>query len=191
MAGSIFDSKGRELLAVPIPKAGLNETEKAATVLAVTLIDADGNPVEMNFDANQTVIVGLMLDQMGFLNLPKDPEQPQHAATKRYVDASALAAAILAAAQPHPIRMSSRTVGSSTGLTLNDGIIFVTAECSLTLPSAVVAGDGFLYIVKNRTEAADVSLSSVEGLIENAPVLTLKARNSVILASDGHDWYVL
>lgn len=190
MAGSIFDSKGRELLAVSIPKEGLNEVEKAASLLAVTIIDpATGLPVVL--DPNQTIIVGLILDKDGFLNLPKGPEQPQHAATKAYVDAASAAAAIAAFSQPHPQRLTVRTIGSSTGLTLNDGIVFVVAECSITLPSAAVAGDGFLYIIKNRTPNADVSISSLDGLIEGSTSLTLKAGNSVMLASDGHDWFIL
>jgi len=191
MSGSIFDSKGRELLSIPIPKSGLNAREQAATVLAVTLIDPDGNPVQLNLDPNTSFVIGLVLDQFGFLNLPRDPEEPQHAATKRYVDASAISAALVAALTPHPQRLSARIIGNSVGLTTNDGIVFVVATCSITLPSAVTAGDGFLYIIKNKTADSDVSLSSLDGLIEGAPEFTLKGSNSVMLASDGHDWYVL
>jgi hypothetical protein len=191
MSGSIFDSKGREILSVALPKPaqGLNTEEKAASVLAVTLVDAYGNPVTL--DPETTIVIGLILDAAGYLNLPKDPIEPQHAATKAYVDAAAAAAAIAAYNQPHPTRMSTRTVGSSTGLTLSDGIVFAVAECSLTLPSAEIAGDGFLYIIKNRTIDADVSVSALQGLIEGQSSLTIKAGNSVLLASDGHDWFIL
>lgn len=83
------------------------------------------------------------------------------------------------------------TKTANYSLTATDAVILANATLTATLPSAVTAGSGRQYTVKNRHASATVTLASTAGTIDGATTLPLASMQAVTVVSDGANWWVI
>lgn len=86
------------------------------------------------------------------------------------------------------LRVPISTKAANYTLTAADSVIRANGGITVTLPSAVVAGAGRRYDVKNIDTTNAVTINSAAGAIEGVATLVLAAKESVTLISDGAVW---
>lgn len=76
-------------------------------------------------------------------------------------------------------------------LTASDTVILANATMTATLPSAVTAGNGRQYTVKNRHATATVTLASAAGTIDGVATVAIASMQALTVVSDGTNWWVI
>lgn len=76
-------------------------------------------------------------------------------------------------------------------LTTSDGVILANALMTATLPSAVTAGAGRRFTVRNIHASAVVTLAAAAGNINGGATVAIAAGASATVVSDGANWWVI
>jgi hypothetical protein len=83
-----------------------------------------------------------------------------------------------------------RTTTVNTTLGDNDSILIANAGVTVTLPSAIAAGKGRQYSVKNLQQSV-VTVVSVAGTIDTATSFSVGNKQAYTFISDGSVWWIL
>jgi hypothetical protein len=122
-----------------------------------------------------------LLDFGGFrLTSLGTPTAGTDAATKAYVDS-----AVTSPVHTVATKTTNYTIGATDDIVLANG-----AALTITLPSAVTAGSGRAYTVKN-INSGSATLTATAGTIDGAAAITLRQDEARTVVSDGANWYVI
>lgn len=76
-------------------------------------------------------------------------------------------------------------------ITATDSVVLCNATMTATLPSAVTATSGKVFIVKNIHASATVTLGATAGTIDGSATASIAAKGVATAVSDGTNWWLI
>lgn len=164
-----LDFAGQRLSSLGTPTATTDAATKAYADLKVAKA---GDSMTGALDMGTNKVTGL-----------GTPTTGADAATKSYVDG--LVGPVASTTLPLTTVTANYTATASDGVILANG-----AGITVTLPSAVTAGAGRTYTVKNINASA-ATIASTAGVIDTQTTVTARQFQAVTVVSDGANWFII